>query len=126
LDGGVSGDDQHVAGFGGCAGGGCAGLDYAEDGDRDCLLNGVEGEGAGGVAGDDEEFRALFADQELCALGGVAGDGAAGFGAVGETGGIAEEGEAGVGETLDECAEDGEAAEAGIEDADGGGCGACL
>jgi len=31
LDGGVGGDDQDVAGFGGGAGGICAGLDDAED-----------------------------------------------------------------------------------------------
>ena len=61
LDGGVGGDDQDVAGFGGGAGGCCAGLDDAEDGNGDGVLNGVEGEGAGGVAGDDEEFGALLA-----------------------------------------------------------------
>jgi hypothetical protein len=48
------------------------------------------------------------------------GDGAAGFGTVGEAGGVAEEGVAGVGDAVEERAEDGEAAEAGIEDADGG------
>ena len=100
LDGGVGGDDQDVAGFGGGAGGGGAGLDDAEDGNGDCVLNGVEGEGAGGVAGDDEELGALLADQELRALGGVAGDGAAGLGAVGEAGGVAEEGEAGLGHAV--------------------------
>ena len=96
LHGGVGGDDQHVAGAGGGAGGGGAGLDDAEDGNGDGVLNGVEGQGAGGVAGDDEELGALLADQELRALGGVAGDGAAGLGAVGQAGGVAEEGEAGL------------------------------
>jgi hypothetical protein len=61
----------------------------------------------------------LLVDQELGAFGGVAGDGAAGFGAVGEAGGVAEEGVAGVRQAVDEGAEDGEAAEAGVEDADG-------
>ncbi len=102
LHGGVGGDDQHVAGFGGGAGGGGAGFDDAEDGDGHGVLDGVEGEGAGGVAGDDEEFGALFADQELGAFDGVAGDGAAGFGAVGEAGGVADEGEAGAREFRDE------------------------
>ena len=123
LDGGVGGDDQDVAGVGGGAGGLCAGLDDAEDGDGDGVLNGVECQGAGGVAGDDEELGALLADQELGALGGVAGDGAAGLGAVREAGGVAEEGEAGLRHALDEGAQDGEAAEAGVEDADGWGHG---
>ena len=121
LDGGVGGDDEDVAGFGGGAGGIRAGLDDAEDGNGDGVLNGVEGEGAGGVAGDDEELGALLADQELRALGGVAGDGAAGLGAVGQAGGVAEKGEAGLRHAVDEGAEDGESAEAGIENADGGG-----
>ena len=59
-------------------------------------------------------------DQELGALGGVAGDGAAGLGAVGQAGRVADEGEAGVRQTGHQGAQDGEAAEAGIEDADGG------
>ena len=86
LDGGVCRDDEDVAGFGGGAGGGCAGMNDAEDGNGDSVLNGVEGEGTGGVAGDDKELGALFADQELCALGGVAGNRAARLGAVGEAG----------------------------------------
>ena len=95
LDGGVGGDDQHVAGAGGGAGGVCARLDDAQHRDGHRVLNGVESQGAGGVAGDDQELRALLVDQELRALGGVAGDGAAGLGAVGQPGGVAEEGEAG-------------------------------
>ena len=85
------------------------------------VLNGVEGQGAGGVAGDDEEFGALLADQELRAFGGIAGDGAARLGPVGQPGGVAEKGEAGMGKPADQGAQDGEAAEAGVEDADGGG-----
>ena len=104
------------------AGGFGAGLDDAEDGDRGGhgFLDGVEGEGAGGVAGDDEVVGALLVDEESGAFGGVAGDGAAGLGAVGEAGGVADEGEAGLRGAADEGAQDGEAAEAGIEDADGG------
>ncbi len=98
LHGGVGGDDEDVAGAGGGAGGGGAGLDDAQHGDGHGVLNGVEGQGAGGVAGDDEEFCALLVDQEAGAFSGVAGDGAAGLGAVGEAGGVAEEGEAGAGQ----------------------------
>ncbi len=120
LDGGVGGDDEDVAGFRGSAGGGGAGLDDSENGDGNGVLDGVEGQCAGGVAGDDEEFGALFADQKLRALGGVAGDGAAGLGAVGQAGGVAEEREAGLRQAGDERAEDGESAEAGVENTDGG------
>ncbi len=79
-----------------------------------------EGQGAGRVAGDDQVLCALFADQKLRALGRIAGDGATGLGAVGQASRVAEEGEAGLGKPMDEGAEDGESAEAGIEDADGG------
>ena len=79
LDGGVGGDDQNVAGAGGGSGGCSPGFNDAENGDGDGGLNGVESQGAGGVAGDDEELGALLLDQEAGALGGVAGDGAAGF-----------------------------------------------
>ena len=121
LHGGVGGDDQHVAGFRRVVRGLGAGLDDTEHGNgRHGLLDGVEGEGAGGVAGDDEEVGALFFDQELRALGGVAGDGAAGLGAVGEARGVADESVARLRHAGDEGAQDGESAEAGIEDADGG------
>ena len=82
-------------------------------------LDVVKGEGGGGVAGDDEEFGALFVE-ELCAGDGVAGDGLVGLGAVGETGGVAEVDVVGVGDERQQGAEDGEAAEAGVEDAYGG------
>ena len=96
-----------------------AGFDYADDGDGDGLLDVFEGEGGGGVAGDDEEVGALGLE-ELCALDGVAGDGLAGLGAVGETGGVAEVDVVRAGDEGEQRAEDGEAAEAGVEDADGG------
>ena len=120
LHGGVGGDDQYVAGMGSGAGGGRAGLDDAEHGNGNRVLNGVESQGAGGIAGDDEELGALFFDQELRALRRIAGDGAAGFGAIGQTGRVADESEAGVRQACDQGAQDGEPAEAGIEDADGG------
>jgi hypothetical protein len=54
------------------------GLDHSDDGDGDGLLDVFEGEGCCGVAGDDEEVRALLLE-ELCAGDGVAGDGFSGF-----------------------------------------------
>ena len=99
-----------------------AGFNYAYHRDGKSALDVFEGEGGGGVAGDDQEFCALFV-KELCAGDGVAGDGFAGFGAVGETGGVAEVDVVGVGDQREQGAEDGEAAEAGVEDAYGGvGC----
>jgi hypothetical protein len=66
-----------------------AGFDDSDDRDGDGLADVFQGEGGGGVAGNDEEFGALFVE-ELCAGDGIAGDGFAGFGAVGEAGGVAE------------------------------------
>ncbi len=102
LDGGVGGDDQDAAGFRGCAGGCGAGLDDAQHGDGDGLLNGVKSQGAGGVAGNDQKLGVLLLNQEPGALGGIAGDGAPGLGAVGKPGGVANEGETGLGKAPDE------------------------
>ena len=88
-----------------------SGLDYADDGDGEGALDVFEGEGGGGVAGDDEEFCALLVE-ELCAGDGVTGDGVVGLGAVGETGGVAQIDVIGVGDQGEQGAEDGEAAEA--------------
>ena len=96
-----------------------AGVDDADDGDAEAALDVVEGEGGGGVAGDDEEVGAL-GFEEAGAFDGVAGDGALGFGAVGEAGGVAEVDVVRAGDEGQQGAEDGEAAEAGVEDADGG------
>ena len=61
--------------------------------------------------------------EELCAGDGVAGDGFAGLGAVGETGGVAKVDVVGCRDEGQKGAQDGEAAEAGVEDAYGGvGC----
>ena len=79
-----------------------------------------QGEGGGGVAGDDEVFGAM-GREEPCAFDGVAGDGGLRLGAVGETGGVAEIDVVGAGDEREQRAEDGEAAEAGVEDADGDG-----
>ncbi len=101
LHGGVGGDDQHVAGARGGAGRGRAGLDDAQHRDRHGVLDGVERQGAGGVAGDHQEFCALLADQELRAFSGIAGDGAARFGAVGQPRRVAEESEARLGQAAE-------------------------
>ena len=95
--------------------------DDAQHRNRHSILNGVEGQGAGGIAGDHQELRALLVDEELGALRGVAGDGAARLGTVRQARRVAEEGKARAGEPRDERAQHGEAAEAGIEDADRGG-----
>ena len=120
LNGGIGGDDENVAGLRRPVCGLGTGLDDAEDGDRDGFFDVVEREGAGGVAGDDEVVGALFLNQETRALGGIAGDGAAGLGAIGKARGIADESVVCLGGESYEGAQDGEAAEAGIEDADGG------
>src|SRR6185437_1593557 len=119
---GVCRDDKHVTGIRGSAGGFRSGLDYAEDRDRYGILNGIESKCAGGVAGDDHELSALFAHEKLSALDGVAGNGTARFGPVGKAGGVAQESESSARKTMEERAQHGEPAEAGIEDADGGLC----
>ena len=83
-----------------------AGFDYANDRDGQGGLDVFEGEGGGGVAGDDEELGTLLVE-ELCAGDGVAGDGVVGFGAVGETGGVAEVNVRGLRNEREERAEDG-------------------
>ena len=94
LHGGVGGDHQHVARSRGASSRFGARLNDAENRDRHGVLDGVEGQRAGGVAGDDEELGALLAHQELRAFGGVAGDGAARLGAVGQARRVAEKGKA--------------------------------
>jgi hypothetical protein len=83
-----------------------SGFYYADDRDGECALNVFEGEGGGGVAGDDEEVGSLFV-KELCAGDGVAGDGFMGFGAVGETRGVAQIDVVGVGDQGEQGAENG-------------------
>ncbi len=94
------------------------GLDDSYDGDGEVGADVFEGEGGGGVAGDDEEVGAL-SEEEAGAGEGVADDGLAGLGAVGETGGVAEVDVVGVGDEGEKIVQDGEAAEAGVKDADG-------
>ncbi len=122
MHGGVSGDDEDVARFRRAVSGFGSRLNHADDRNGgDGLFDVFEGEGAGGIAGDDEVVGALLFNEEARALGGVAGDGAAGFGSVREAGGVSDEGVASLRGTVDERAQNGESAEAGVEDADGGG-----
>ncbi len=88
-----------------------AGFYYSDDWNGDGLADVFEGEGGGGVAGDDEEVCALFLE-EFCAGDGVAGDGFAGFGAVGEAGGVAQVDVVCFGDEREQGAEDSQAAEA--------------
>jgi hypothetical protein len=116
-------NDRHLCAVGeninrGGEGGSCTGFDYADDGDGQGVLDVFEGESGGGIAGDDEEVGAL-AVKELCAGDGVAGDGLAGLGTVGQPGGVAKVDVVGTGDQGQQSAEDGEAAEAGVKDADG-------
>jgi hypothetical protein len=83
-----------------------SGFDYAYDWDGEGGLDVFEGEGGGGVAGNDEEVGSLLVE-EAGARDGVAGDGLVGFGAVGETGGVAEVDVAGFRDEGEEGAEDG-------------------
>ena len=112
---GAGGDDAE-GGFG-------AGGDDADDRRRGGGgLDFGQGEGTGGVAGDDEKVSTLV-EEEAGRGDGEADDGSLGFGAVGEAGGVAEEDVVGVWNAVQEGAEDGEAAEAGVEDTNGGGGG---
>jgi hypothetical protein len=120
FDGAFGADDADALAVGGGEGGGDAGFEDAEDGDAEGGAEGVESVGGGGVAGDDDGFDALV-DQELGVFEGEAADGFRGLGAVGDAGGVAEVDDGFVGEELAECADDGEAADAGVEDAEGGG-----
>ena len=61
----------------------------------------------------------LLADQKARALHGVARDGAARLRSVGQARGVAQKGETGARKPLHQSAQDGQSAEAGIEDADG-------
>ena len=122
IDCGVGRDYQHVSAARCGARGRRSGLDHSEDRHGNRRLDCIEGQGAGGVAGDYQKLGALFAHQELRALDGIAGDGAPRLGAVGQAGGVAEKGKPRVGKTANQGAQHREAAEAGVEDADGG-CG---
>ncbi len=120
LHGGGGGEHEDVFASG-VRGGGAGGLGTgfydADDGHGDGGADFRQGEGGGGVAGDHEQFSAA-GDEVERGFNGVAGDGGLRFGAVGKAGGVAEVEEVGAGEFGKKGAQDGEAAEAGVEDTD--------
>ena len=121
LDSGVCGDNEDISR---CrCGTGClrAWFDHAEHRNGNSVLNCIEGEGTRRVAGNYQELGALFPDQKLCALDRVASDSATRLGAIWEACGVADESKTGAGQLCDQCAENGEPAEAGIEYANCGG-----
>ena len=82
-------------------------------------FNSGKASAGGGVAGDDVEVRTL-GEEKGGGRDGVAGDGLLRLGAVGQAGSVAEIEETRSGDEREQRAEDGEAAETGVEDGDGG------
>lgn len=118
---GAGGADDADALAGGIGKGGLdARLQDADDGDAEGGLQKRQGVGGGGVAGDDDGLDAM-ADEELGVLHGETADGVGGFGAVRDAGGIAEVDDGFIRKQLPQGADDGEAADAGIKDTEGGG-----
>ena len=95
-----------------------AGLDDAGDGDAQRLAEARDAEGAGGVAGDDDELCAL-GEEEAGEFLTVTLDGGLALAAVRDARGVADVEDALRGEKLAERRDDGEAANAGIKNADG-------
>ena len=121
LDGGLSGQHEH-AGMAGRGGAGCgvsSGLNDPEDGDFGLGLQGIKGKGAGGIAGDNEQVGTV-GFKKMGGADSVSGDGLAGFGAVGQAGGVAEVDVVSLRNEGKQRAHDGQATEAGVEDADDG------
>jgi len=117
ADGAASGDDADaLTGWFG-KGGVDAGLDDADDGDVVVFLEIGEGVGAGGVAGDDDGFDA-FGEKEADVLVSEVADGLGALGAVGDSRGIAEVDDGLVREEALHGFDDGEAADAGVKDAE--------
>lgn len=118
CDGGASSDDADGFGMGDLEGHLRGGFDDAEDGDIEGFLEFVECVGACGIAGDDDGFDAAI-DELFGARGGVSDDGLRSSIAVWDAGGIAEVDEIFARHGLTQGVEDGEPADAAIEDADG-------
>src|SRR6185437_1537524 len=117
FHGGGRGDDQDVSGLGRGLGGVGSRFDDSEGGDGYGGADLVEGEGGGGIAGDDQILGPLL-NQEARAGHSVAGDGGLRFGSVGKPRGVTEVEVIGGGQPTEQGAKHGEAAEAGIENAD--------
>ena len=95
-----------------------AGHDDLDDRDVVALAGVAEHGGAGGVAGDDERLDALV-DEVVEALEGVLADLGDRLGPVGLARGVAEVEDRLVRQLVEDGSGDGQAAEAGVEDADG-------
>ena len=98
-------------------GGAQAGLDHADDGNVELLVEGVERGGGRAVAGDDERLHVVL-EQHVGDLERVFQHLVARLGAVGEPAGVAEVDDALVGQQVDERAQHREPSEPGVEHAD--------
>jgi hypothetical protein len=96
-----------------------AGLQDAKDGNAERGSQGVERVGGGGVAGDDNSFDSLI-DEELGVFERETADGLGRFGAVGDAGGVAQVNDRLVREQFTQSTDNGQTADAGVEDAKGG------
>lgn len=122
ADGAAGAEDGDDAGLGLAHGEGGDGFDDADDGDGEGVAHGVFAVCGGGVAGEDEGLDAL-GGEEVGAAERVAAHGVGAFVAVGDAGGVAEVDEALTGQGGAQRAQDGEAADAAVKDADGEGGG---
>ena len=102
--------------FRGGNGGLGAGEDHALDGSPENLLHAGDSEGRGGVAGDDDDFG-VFGEEEFAEFEAVALHSLAAFSAIRDAGGVADVEDFLGGQETAEAGGDGEAADAGIEDA---------
>ena len=117
ADGAAGGDDADAL-AGGFGEGGChAGFDDADEGDVVILLQSGEGVGGGGVAGDDDGFDA-FGDEEADVFVGELSNRLGALRSVGDPGGVAEVDDGLVRQKALDGFDDGEAADAGVKDAE--------
>ncbi len=117
-DGRAGADDADGFVFCGVHGGIGSGEDDADDGDLEDLLHARDAEGRGGVAGDNDHFRAAV-EKHVSDLDAVAFDSFPAFSTVGNAGGVADVEDVLVGQEAAQAGGDGEASDAGVEDANG-------
>ena len=117
-DGRAGADDADGFVFGRIDGGFGSGNDDADDGDFEDLFHAGDAEGRGGVAGDDDHFGAS-GEKKISDLDAVALDGFAAFSTVGNARGVADVEDVFVREEAAQAGGDGEASDAGVENADG-------
>ncbi len=116
---GLGADDHNFACTAGLGCGAGSGLDYADDLNLRGSFDFVKGKSSGSVAGDDQEFGSLRLKVPNSSDG-VVGDRGGGFGAVRQAGGVSEVKIVSVRNMAQQRGKHGEAADPGIEDADGG------